>query len=76
MPLENLRSLEDAYQHGWVLSTSQISELLGVAGKTLAKKESFNRHGFTFTRASEKVGVEVGWMIGKVKPVPPAGKKK
>lgn len=64
--LENLAALERAYQNHWILSTSQLAELLGVAGKTLSRLPEFDRHGFTFSRSGE-VGNEIGWAIGKVK---------
>lgn len=64
--LENLDALEKAYQNHWILSTSQLAEVLGVTGKTLSRLPEFDRHGFTFSRSGE-VGNEIGWAIGKVK---------
>lgn len=64
--LDNLDALERAYQNGWILSTSQLAEVLGVAGKTLSRLPEFDRHGFHFSRSGE-VGTELGWAIAKVK---------
>lgn len=63
--LENLDALERAYQNHWILSTSQLAEVLGVAGKTLSRLPEFDRHGFHFSRNGE-VGNEIGWTISKV----------
>jgi biotin operon repressor len=60
-PLANLRSLEEACDRGWLLSTSQLAALLGV--KSLSAKE-FSRYGFTFTRVGRN-GVESSWRIRK-----------
>jgi hypothetical protein len=61
-PLANLRTLEEAYQNKWLLSSSQLAPLLGLKG--LPSGEAFQRHGFIFTR-SGKNGVESAWKITK-----------
>lgn len=60
-PLSNLEALEQAAQHGWLLSTSQLAPLLGL--KTLSGK-TVQRYGFTFTRVG-KNGAESAWSIQK-----------
>lgn len=64
-PLAELEALEKAYEKKWILSTSQLASLLKLNPKTLIRYKSFERHGFTFTRAGQ-VGAEVGWRVGKV----------
>lgn len=64
MSLQNLYDLESAYSHGWILSTKQVGELLGISPKVISRSESLDRHGFTFTRDGE-VGTEIGWRVGK-----------
>ena len=63
-PLAELEALERAYEKRWILSTSQLSSLLKLSPKTLVNSQSFERHGFIFTRAG-KVGAEIGWKVGK-----------
>ncbi len=63
-PLAELEALERAYEKRWILSTSQLSSLLKLSPKTLVSSQSFERHGFIFTRAG-KVGAEIGWKVGK-----------
>ena len=64
-PLAELEALEKAYEKRWILSTSQLSSILKLNSKTLARQKSFERHGFTFTRKGQ-VGAEIGWRVGKV----------
>lgn len=63
-PLANLKALEEACQHGWHLSTSQLAQLLGL--KSLSGKEIY-RHGFVFTRTGRN-GAESAWNIKKAVP--------
>jgi hypothetical protein len=65
--LQNLYALESAYQNGWILSTKQVGELLGISPKAVARSESIDRHGFSFTREGV-IGTEIGWRIGKSAP--------
>jgi len=60
-PMVNLRSLEEACDRGWLLSTSQLAPLLGL--KSLNGKE-FCRYGFRFTRVGRN-GSESAWRVGK-----------
>lgn len=60
-PLANLKALQEACDRGWLLSTSQLSPLVGL--KTLHGKE-FERYGFKFTKAG-KNGAEAAWRVEK-----------
>lgn len=59
--LVNLRTLQEACDRGWLLSSSQLKPLLGL--KTLSGA-SFQRHGFTFTRCG-KNGGQSAWKISQ-----------
>jgi hypothetical protein len=64
--LTYLEELESAYQNGWLLSTSEVSDLLGFTPKTIASYGSeFSDAGFTFTRAGTRKGGEIAWSIDK-----------
>ncbi len=63
-PLAELEALERAYEKHWILSTSQLASLLKLSPKTLVSSQTFERHGFIFTRA-DKVGAEIGWKVDK-----------
>lgn len=66
-PLANLEAIEQAYEHGWLLSTSQLAPLLGVksiTGKTVS------RFGFQFERVGRN-GTESAWQISKKEPQRP-----
>jgi hypothetical protein len=61
---ENLRFLEEAYQHRWLLSTSHLSELLEISNQILLKEKTYECYGFSFTQAGMN-GAEVAWKITK-----------
>ena len=64
--LNYLKELEEAYQSGWLLSTSEVSDLLGFTPKTIASYgEKFSDAGFTFTRVGTRKGGEIAWSIDK-----------
>ena len=60
-PLANLRTIQEACDRGWLLSTSQLAPLLG--RKTLSGK-AFERYGFKFVKAG-KNGAEAAWQVIK-----------
>ena len=65
-PLAYLRDLEEAYQNGWLLSTSEIAKLQGLSPKTIAGYgQKFSDAGFVFTRAGTRRGGEIAWSIEK-----------
>lgn len=57
-PLANLRALQEVADQGWLLSSSQLAQLLGVK----PHGSEFSRHGFTFTKTG-KVGAESAWKV-------------
>lgn len=64
--LNYLKELESAYSNGWLLSTSEVSDLLGLSPKTIASYgQEFHDAGFTFTRAGTRKGGEIAWSIDK-----------
>jgi hypothetical protein len=64
--LSYLRELEEAYERGWLLSTSEVADLLGLSPKTIAGYgQEFDDAGFVFTRAGTRKGGEIAWSIDK-----------
>jgi predicted DNA-binding transcriptional regulator AlpA len=64
--LSYLRDLEEAYQNGWLLSTSEVAELLGLSQKTITGYgEEFTDAGFLFARVGTRKGGEIAWSIDK-----------
>ena len=48
-PLAHLEALERAYEKGWLLSTSELAQLLKLSPKTIRRYgDSFSEAGFTF----------------------------
>ena len=65
--LTYMRELEEAYQNQWLLSTSELSDLLGLNQKTITNYgQEFNDAGFIFERAGVRKGGEIAWSIDKV----------
>lgn len=64
--LTYLEELESAYQNGWLLSTSEVSDLLGLTSKTIASYgQEFSDAGFLFARSGTRKGGEIAWSIDK-----------
>ncbi|ACK74150.1 conserved hypothetical protein (plasmid) [Gloeothece citriformis PCC 7424] len=64
--LAYLRELEEAYEKGWLLSTSEVADLLGLSPKTVREYgKKFTDAGFVFTRAGTRKGGEIAWTIDK-----------
>jgi DNA-binding Lrp family transcriptional regulator len=64
--LSYLRELEEAYQNGWLLSTSEIADLLGLSSSTITGYgQEFSDAGFVFTRVGIRKGGEIAWAIDK-----------
>lgn len=58
--------LEEAYRNTWLLSTSELAQLLKVSPRTVrGYGEQFSDAGFVFTRAGTKKRGEVAWRISK-----------
>ena len=68
--LSYLRELEEACFKGWLLSTSEIADLLGLSPKTVASYgQEFEDAGFVFTRAGTRKRGEIAWAIDKSSPL-------
>ena len=64
--LSYLRELEEACEKGWLLTTSELADLLELSPKTLAAYgKHFEDSGFVFTRAGTRKGGEIAWAIDK-----------
>ena len=64
--LSYLRELEEAYEKGWLLNTSEVASLLKLSPKTVcAYGEEFEDAGFVFTRAGIRKGGEIAWALDK-----------
>ncbi len=64
--LTYLRELEEAYQNQWLLSTSELADLLGLSQKTITNYgQEFSDAGFVFERAGVRKGGEIAWLIDK-----------
>ena len=64
--LTYLRELESAYQNNWLLSTSEVANLLGLTQKTITSYgQEFSDAGFVFTRVGMRKRGEIAWAIDK-----------
>ena len=64
--LNHLRELEEASEKGWLLSTSEVADLLTLSPTTVrGYGEQFSDAGFVFTRAGTRKRGEVAWEISK-----------
>jgi DNA-binding transcriptional regulator YhcF (GntR family) len=64
--LSYLRELEEAYEKGWLLSTSEVADLLKLSPKTIAAYgQEFEDAGFVFTRTGIRKGGEIAWAVDK-----------
>ena len=65
-PLNYLRDLEEAYEKGWLLSTSELANLLKLSPKTIVSYgNSFEEAGFVFTRYGKRKRGEIAWLVDK-----------
>lgn len=65
-PLAHLEALERAYEKGWLLSTSELGQLLKLSPKTLRRYgDSFSEAGFIFTKAGTRARQETAWRVSK-----------
>jgi hypothetical protein len=66
MRLAHLRELEEAYEKRWLLSTSEIADLLRLSVNTVrGYGDSFEEAGFLFTRSGNRSRGEIAWKISK-----------
>ena len=67
-PLAHLEALERAYEKQWLLSTSELAQLLKLSPQTIRRYgDSFSEAGFTFTRAGTRTRQETAWKVSKAK---------
>lgn len=65
--LAHLRELEEAYEKGWLLSTSELADLLGLSVNTVrGYGEQFEEAGFVFRRVGHRARGEIAWQVGKL----------
>lgn len=63
-PLWYMDVLERAYALGWVLTTEEVEELIGVKPRCEAGKSSYQRGCWVFVKAG-KMGLHTGWRVTK-----------
>lgn len=63
-PLWYMDILERAYTLGWVLTTEEVEELIGVKPRCEAGKNSYQRGCWMFVKAG-KMGLHTGWRVIK-----------
>lgn len=66
MRLAPLRELEEAYRNGWLLSSAEVADLLGLtSGTVTGYSEQFSDRGFQFRRVGKCRGGQIAWSVGK-----------
>jgi hypothetical protein len=60
---ERFEFLERASSRGWLLSTSDLAQLIGLEPTTVVRHEQLSRWGFTFVKCTERTGREVNWVV-------------
>ena len=66
MRLAHLRELEEAYEKKWILSTSELADLLDLSANTVrGYGDQFEEAGFQFQRAGTRSRGEVAWRVEK-----------
>jgi hypothetical protein len=60
---ERFEFLERASAKGWLLSTSDLAQLIGLSPSTVVKYEHLSRWGFSFVKCTERTGREVNWAV-------------
>jgi len=63
--LQALEELEKAAEKGWLLTTEQVQQLLGVKPKVKGSDRTFTRGSFSFVK-SGKIGQSTAWRVVKV----------
>ncbi len=64
-PLQVLGALEVAAEKGWLLTTEQVRELIGVRPKVKGSDRTFIHGSFAFVK-SGKIGTQIAWKVVKV----------
>lgn len=60
-----LQKLEEACKYQWLLTTSQIKELIGVYPKCKKGEKAYRRGSFAFFKEG-KIGNQTSWKIKKI----------
>ena len=60
-PLRHHQLLKESAQEGWILSTEEVTKLIG----TRPKGEYFVRGSWAFSRCG-KIGNQLGWIVERV----------
>ena len=64
-PLAYLSILEQAATAGWMISTDEVAQLIGVQPSLKKGKKSFERGNWRFIKAG-KIGAQAGWHVEKI----------
>jgi hypothetical protein len=66
-PLAYFETLEQAARNGWLLSTTEIADLLDLPPATIhSYGDRFTEAGFVFTRAGFRAGGDLAWRVSKL----------
>ena len=63
-PLWYMKELKQAAEEGWLLTTSEIRELIGVKPTANKGSNTYKRGCWTFTKAG-KIGNQTAWQVSK-----------
>ena len=63
-PLWYMSELEQAEAQGWLLTTAEIQQLIGVKPTAATGTSTYQRGSFTFTKAG-KIGSQTAWRVTK-----------
>jgi hypothetical protein len=70
-PLAHLEALERAYEKDWLLSTSELAQLLKLSPRTIrGYGDRFSEAGFIFTKAGTRARQETAWRVSKTRQRP------
>lgn len=65
-PLAYFEKLEQACRNQWLLSTSEVADLLGISVSEIQRYgDRFQEAGFVFIRAGYRAGGELAWKVLK-----------
>ncbi len=64
-PLRHYKELERAAEKGWILTSAEVKQLIGVKPTVKGSDRTFTRGSFSFVK-SGKVGIQTGWKVLKV----------
>ena len=66
-PIAYNNSLEQALEQNWILSTSEVKQLIGIKPSCPKGETVFTRGCWAFTKAG-KIGNQTGWRVKKINP--------